>query len=95
MISLITISVIAAAFTPVITKKLSASSITVGSMGGGEITEFAPDCSAWGDDCTLCTSKSCALCVKLFFRSSEACLRFFNMAIFFKKYYNVLKKEGL
>ena len=35
MISLITISLITAAFAPVITKKLSAGTITVGSFGGG------------------------------------------------------------
>ena len=35
MISLITISVIIAAMTPIITKKLSASRVAVGSFGGG------------------------------------------------------------
>ena len=54
MISLITISLIAAAFAPVITKKLSHGTITVGSFGGSGIieTSTAPqsqkDCNTVG-----------------------------------------------
>lgn len=54
MISLITISLISAAFAPVITKKLSNGAITVGSFGGGGVAEtnLAPtsqkDCNSVG-----------------------------------------------
>ena len=57
MISLITISLIAAAFAPVITKKLSKNNITVGSFGGGGGGGGASlECSGISD-CILCKDK--------------------------------------
>ncbi len=58
MISLIVISLIAAAFVPVITKKLSSSSIFAGSAGGG----FSKTCSNISEDCALCAGDTCLSC---------------------------------
>ena len=60
MISLIVISLIAAAFVPVITKKLSSSSIFAGSTGGG----FNKSCSEIDEDCDLCAGSICLSCKK-------------------------------
>ena len=60
MISLIIISLIAAAFVPVITKKLSSSSIFAGSTGGG----FNKSCSEIDEDCDLCAGSICLSCKK-------------------------------
>ena len=60
MISLIVISLIAAAFVPVITKKLSSSSIFAGSSGGG----FSKTCSEIDEDCDLCAGSICLSCKK-------------------------------
>ena len=58
MISLIVISLVAAAFAPVITKKLSSSSIFAGSIGGG----FSKSCSNISEDCALCAGDTCLSC---------------------------------
>ena len=55
MISIIIISLIAGAFAPVITKKLSASSIKLGSTGG----DFNTNCI---ENCLLCQKDKCVLC---------------------------------
>ena len=60
MISLIVISLIAAAFVPVITKKLSSSSIFAGSTGSG----FSKSCSEIDEDCDLCAGSICLSCKK-------------------------------
>ncbi len=61
MISLITISCIVAAFTPVITKKLSSS-----SMGfGGSFKEVTTQCEKFGSDCSLCYPDKCIVCTKI------------------------------
>ena len=58
LISLIVISCITAAFTPIITKKFSSG--VFGSGGTGDLTT---DCSdKFGDYCTLCTSAGCIDC---------------------------------
>ncbi len=56
MISLVIISMIAAAFTPVITKKLSSNSIGISS-----IAEIKEDCE---NGCSLCTKSYCINCPK-------------------------------
>ena len=62
MISLIVISLVAAAFTPVITKKLKTSSI-FGSSGGGN--SVSANCQGKFDsDCKLCTKDLCVMCKK-------------------------------
>lgn len=58
MISLITISLISAAFAPVITKKLKSSTVTVGA---GEVKM---ECSAFGPNCSLCYEDKCIVCYK-------------------------------
>jgi len=63
MVTLIVISVIISAMTPMITKKLKSQAITVGS-GGNQNIEFQQDCSAWSEDCVLCTETKCNLCMK-------------------------------
>ena len=58
LISLIVISCITAAFTPIITKKFSS-----GVFGGGGTGDLTTDCSdKFGDFCTLCTSGGCIDC---------------------------------
>ncbi len=58
LISLIVISCITAAFTPIITKKFSS-----GVFGGGGTGDLTTDCSdKFGDYCTLCTSAGCIDC---------------------------------
>jgi len=65
MVTLIIISVIVGAMTPIITKKLKSQSITVGSGASEQIdTEFEQDCLAFGEDCVLCTQNKCSLCAK-------------------------------
>lgn len=62
MISLIVVSLVAAAFTPVITKKLKTSSI-FGSSGGGN--SVSANCQGKFDsDCKLCTKDLCVMCKK-------------------------------
>ena len=58
LISLIVISCITAAFTPIITKKFSS-----GVFGGGGTGDLTTDCAdKYGDYCTLCTSAGCIDC---------------------------------
>ncbi len=61
MISLITISCIVAAFTPVITKKLSSSSTGF----GGSFKEVTTQCEKFGSDCSLCYPDKCIVCTKI------------------------------
>lgn len=59
MISLIIISMIAAAFTPVITKKLKANNVVANSS----FSEISKDCaSKFGSSCELCTKSYCIQC---------------------------------
>ena len=58
MISLITISCIAAAFTPVITKRLKKSAVTMG------LSEVTVQCQKFGSSCSLCYSDKCIACSK-------------------------------
>ena len=58
MISLITISCIAAAFTPVITKRLKKSAVTMG------LSEVTVQCEKFGSNCSLCYSDKCIACSK-------------------------------
>ena len=61
MISLIVISLVAAAFAPVITKKLKTSSI----IAGGMASEISDQCEEkFGSDCKLCTKSYCVQCSK-------------------------------
>ena len=62
MISLITISCIAAAFTPVITKKLKKQDVALSLAQTSEITANCQD--KFGDDCKLCTKAYCETCEK-------------------------------
>ena len=57
MISLITISCIAAAFAPVITKKLNKSAVAVKSGN-----QLLSDCSKWGSACKACYPGQCIVC---------------------------------
>ena len=61
LISLIVISCITAAFTPLITKKFASGVFG----GGGSIADITTECSKFGDKCTLCTSDYCIACVGL------------------------------
>ena len=63
MISLITISCIAAAFTPVITKKLKKQDIALSLAQTSEITS---ECEPFGfpSECKLCTKAYCVTCEK-------------------------------
>ena len=57
MISLITVSLITAAFAPVITKKLSHGSITLGTFGGGSAEGKACSDSRFyfeNNECVIC-----------------------------------------
>ena len=64
LISLIVISCITAAFTPLITKKF-ATNIGFGGGGGGTTPSISSDCSSrYSSDCLLCTSSECLSCTK-------------------------------
>ena len=57
MISLITISCITAAFTPVITKKLKNGNVSVA------MSELTTKCQTkFTDECSLCYSQKCVVC---------------------------------
>ena len=62
MISLIVISLIAAAFVPVITKKLARFSIVAGSFGGNSSGGVSEKCSNIGENCALCAGDTCLSC---------------------------------
>jgi len=59
MISLITISCIAAAFTPVITKKLKKQDV---ALSLAQTSEIKSPCPEFGEYCELCTLKYCIKC---------------------------------
>jgi len=59
MISLITVSVIAAAFTPIITKKLKSSTVSAEN-----VSEISQECNRNNPDGSYSFSSSCALCEK-------------------------------
>ncbi len=60
MISLITISCIVAAFTPVITKKMKNSNVTI---SGNNVSDITTDCSdKFSSNCKLCTKSYCIQC---------------------------------
>ncbi len=59
LISLIVISCITAAFTPLITKKFSSG------VFGGSISDISADCEKFGPNCNLCTSNICLSCTGL------------------------------
>jgi len=67
MVTLIILSCITAALTPVITKKLQSQGIVVGSGGGSESNggsiniDVGTDCDLW-QNCALCSSEKCVLC---------------------------------
>ncbi len=61
MISLIVISLVAAAFVPVITKKLVKSSIVAGSIGNSS-GGISNNCSHINEDCALCAGDTCLSC---------------------------------
>ena len=60
MISLITISCIIAAFTPVITKKMKNSNVTI---SGNNVSDITTECSdKFSSNCKLCTKSYCIQC---------------------------------
>ena len=60
MISLITISCIVAAFTPVITKKMKNSNVTI---RGNNVSDITTECSdKFSSNCKLCTKSYCIQC---------------------------------
>ena len=61
LISLIVISCITAAFTPLITKKFSNSIFG----GGGSVSDITNECAEFSENCTLCTSNFCIVCTGL------------------------------
>ena len=63
VVALIIFSVITAALAPIITKKMKSNAVSVGMSSSSSI-KFSDDCSEFGDDCTMCTTKDCALCNK-------------------------------
>ena len=71
MISLITISCIAAAFTPVVTKRLTKSNVTI--TGGGASSDQVMEmmcANMFGDNCIRC-SKECTKCVSTHYLTAE------------------------
>ena len=60
IISIITISCISAAFTPVVTKKMITSQTKMAGGAGG----LRKNCSEFSSDCQLCTDKACIICSK-------------------------------
>ena len=58
MISLITISCIMAAFTPILTKKLNKTNVTM------SISEISSKCDKFSSDCVLCYPNKCLICNK-------------------------------
>ena len=72
MISLITISCITAAFTPIITKKLKNSDVTVA------LSEVATKCNKFTDECSLCYSSKCIACSRYCnenqYKNNDSCL---------------------
>jgi len=65
MISLIVISCIVAAFTPVITKKLSSGVVSIGGGSSGSDdgpTSFGDECKIWDEHCLVCNKKGCMSC---------------------------------
>ena len=70
LISLIVISLIAAAFSPVISKKLKSGGLSIGvGFGGGgsgglSIGSISIDCDDIDEDCNLCSGNSCLICSK-------------------------------
>ncbi len=67
LISLIVISCITAAFTPLITKKFSSGVFG----GGGSVSDITADCEKFGPNCNLCTSNFCLSCTGLTCNSDE------------------------
>ncbi len=67
LISLIVISCITAAFTPLITKKFSSGVFG----GGGSVSDISADCDKFGPNCNLCTSNFCLSCTGLTCVSDE------------------------
>ena len=67
LISLIVISCITAAFTPIITKKFS-TNIT---NSGGSVLDITAECDQYGEHCNLCTDKICLSCVGLNCQNDE------------------------
>ena len=60
MISLITISCIVAAFTPVITKKMKNSNVTI---SGNNVSDITTECTdKFSSNCKLCTKSYCIQC---------------------------------
>ncbi len=59
LISLIIISCITAAFTPLITKKFSSG---VFGSGGGSVSDITNECDKFSSNCTLCTNDFCIVC---------------------------------
>ena len=72
MISLITISCIAAAFTPIVTKRLTKSNVTVTGGGSGNSDQVMEMMCAnmFGDNCIRC-SKECTKCVSTHYLTAE------------------------
>lgn len=58
LISLIVISCITAAFSPLITKKFNNAIYG----GGGAVSDITNECEKFGENCTLCTSNFCIVC---------------------------------
>ncbi len=59
LISLIVISCITAAFTPLITKKFSSG---VFGSGGGSVSDITSECDKFSSNCTLCSETTCVNC---------------------------------
>jgi len=68
MITIIVIMIIMGSITPSITKKLNNRSVKVGGTigtGAPSNIQFEPDCSHINEDCELCTTSACWLCLKV------------------------------
>ena len=66
LISLIVISCITAAFTPIITKKFSS-----GVLGGDSVSDITIKCEQFGEHCNLCTNNICLACSGLVCQGDE------------------------
>ena len=62
LISLIVISLVAAAFVPVISKKLKNGTLSIGVGSGGGGGNMTLDCMQFGEACKFCSSNECYLC---------------------------------
>ena len=74
MISLITISCIAAAFAPTVTKRLTKTNVTISSGASGEQVVELMCTNMFGDNCINCSKDECTMCkITHFLAADKTC----------------------